>query len=234
MKNLILTLAFIFTSIALVAQVAPKEKQALLDFYIATNGESWVNSWDINQPVKDWFGVTVKENKITGVSLLFNNMTGTIPASIGDLENLEVFEVSFNKLSGNLPTELGQLSKLKVLAINGNNISGNIPSTIGNLSALKELHLSSNKLDGSIPTSLSNLSELEILNVFDNNLVGTLPIELSYSENLKKLVIAENEIIETESFASLLLFNQEANFKNPNITPSAKTIIASEVNDDEN
>lgn len=236
MKNLILTLTFAFTSIALIAQVSPKEKQALVDFYIATNGENWVNTWDINQPVENWFGVTVKENKVTGISLLFNNMEGTISSSIGNLEHLEVFEVSFNKLSGILPAEIGQLSKLEVFAINGNTISGTIPTSFGNLTSLKELHLSSNSLEGRIPSSLSNLSQLETLNVFDNSLVGTLPIELSYSVNLKRLVIAENEIIETGAFASLLLFNdnEESNFKNPNITSSAKTIIANEVNLDEN
>ena len=231
MKKLLLSLTFSLISIALIAQVSQKEEDALLDLYLATNGENWIQTWDINEPVASWHGVTVENDKVAAINLLFNNLEGNLPSSIGDLKNLRSFELSFNKISGSIPSEIGLLSKLEILALNGNNIEGSIPSTVGSLSALKELHLSSNKIGGTIPTTLSNLSNLEILNVFDNSISGTLPIALSYSENLKQIVIAENDIIEDNSFASLLLFKNHADFKT-SLTLSAKTIIASETRDD--
>jgi Leucine-rich repeat (LRR) protein len=231
-KQLLTILLSLFTTI-LVAQISHIEKQALLDFYVATNGKNWVKTWNIEEPVTKWHGITVEDNKVTGISLLFNNIEGVLPASIGNLENLKVLELSFNKISGTIPLEIGKLDKLNLLALNGNNLSGNIPSSIGNLKALKYLHVSSNTFDGTLPITIGNLSNLEILNVFDNNLTGTLPIGLLNSKKIKKIIIDANEIIDTEAYASLLLFNKDSNF-NPNtsLLPSAKSIIAIETSDD--
>lgn len=233
MKRHLLSLALLLFVTNLVAAISPKEKQALIDFYLATNGENWISTWDLNQPVADWHGITVKNDKVVSISLLFNNIEGTLPATIGDLKNLKVLELSFNKLSGSIPMDIGRLESLEVLALNGNNLSGSIPSSIGDLKYLKDLHLSSNGFSGVLPTSLGNLSELEILNVFDNNLSGTIPINLAFSKNLKKMIVAENEIIETDSYSSLLLFNNDKNFTPVDaLTPAAKTVIASESSDD--
>jgi Leucine-rich repeat (LRR) protein len=46
-------------------------------------------------------------------------MTG-VPAEVGQLQNLEVLDLSNNKLTG-LPYELGNLKKLKTLNLSGNN-----------------------------------------------------------------------------------------------------------------
>lgn len=233
MKRHILSLALLLLVTGLVAQISPKEKQALVDFYLATNGENWINTWDLNEPAAEWHGITVKNKKVVSISLLFNNIEGTLPATIGNLKNLKVLELSFNKLTGSIPVEIGHLESLEVLALNGNNLSGSIPSNIGNLKFLKDLHLSSNSFSGVLPTTLSNLNELEVLNVFDNNISGTLPIGLSNSKNLKQLIVAENDIIETASYSSLLLFKNDANFDPAgSLTPSAKTVIAIESSDD--
>lgn len=236
MKKLILTFSLALLSCAVFAQVSAKEKQALLDIYIATNGEKWIHTWDINLPVADWQGVSVKENKVTGISLLFNNIEGTLPASIGDLENLEVFELAFNKLKGNIPSSIGKLTKLQVLSFNGNFLSGSIPASIGNLTALKELHLSSNILTGAMPSSVGALEDLTVLNVFDNNLSGVLPNELANHRNLRELVIAENNFQDTEMFSAILLRNSgsQLDLSRPIITPSAKSVIAIETSDDDN
>ena len=120
-----------------------------------------------------------------------------------------------------------------MLALSGNSITGSIPSSIGNLKSLKELHLSSNQLFGMVPTSLNNLEKMETLNIFDNKLTGTLPLGLSHSKNLKKLVIAQNDIIQTEAFASMMFFqNDPTHNTSESITPSGKTVIASENSDD--
>ena len=48
-------------------------------------------------------------------------MTG-VPAEIGQLENLQILDLSNNNLTG-LPYELGNLKNLKTLNISGNNYS---------------------------------------------------------------------------------------------------------------
>ncbi|RMA58904.1 leucine-rich repeat domain-containing protein [Ulvibacter antarcticus] len=235
MKKFLITSAFAFSAFLVTAQVSEQQKEALLDIYVATQGENWVNTWDVNQPVDQWYGVLVKNDKVVSLNLMFNNMVGSLPSSISNLTDLQTLELSFNELNGEIPAAIGDLNELKLLALNGNNLTGNIPASLGNVQTLTELHLSSNQLEGQLPTSLSNLTKLELLNVFDNKLTGTLPLGLAHSKNLQQIVIAENEIIDTEGYASLLLFKSETEFKNSNpLNPSAKTIIASETSDDEN
>ena len=236
MKKLLLTFSLALLSCAVFAQVSAKEKQALLDLYVSTNGEKWINTWDINLPVAEWQGVSVIDNKVTGISLLFNNIQGTIPNSIGDLTNLRILELAFNKLKGAIPTSIGNLTKLEVLSFNGNFLNGSIPASLGNLSEIKELHLSSNLLTGVMPTSLASLENLEVLNVFDNNLSGVLPSELAKHRNLRELVIAENDFQGTEMFSAILLRNSgsQLDLSRPIITPPAKSVIALETSDDDN
>ena len=234
MKNLLLSITFSFLSIALVAQVSQKEEQALLDMFSALNGENWIHTWDINEPVSNWHGITVKKNKVTEINLLFNNLEGVLPSSIGDLKNLTYLELSFNKIHGALPTEIGLLSNLEFLAINTNQLDGSIPASINTLKSLKALHLSSNKLGGTVPAEFSNLSNLEIFNVFDNSITGELPAAFSTSKKLKKVVIAQNKITKNKAIASVTLFDYDTN--NPNfktgILPSASTVIAIESSED--
>ena len=58
MKKALLTPVLALLSVVLIAQVSPKEKQALLDFYDATNGDTWIQSWDISTPVAKGQGGT--------------------------------------------------------------------------------------------------------------------------------------------------------------------------------
>ncbi len=233
MKKLFLTFVLALFCIVLTAQISPKEKQALLDFYVETQGDKWVQSWDLNKPVSEWQGITVENDKITGISLLFNNITGELPASIGDLVHLRTLELSFNKINGPLPETLGNLKMLEVLAFNGNAITGAIPASLGNLTNLKQLHLSSNKLSGNIPTTLNNLTELVVFNVFDNTLAGALPVQLANNSNLKELMIAENNFTNTDMFSIVLLSNSGAlDLEKKTLVHSPKTVIAIESSDD--
>lgn len=237
MKKLLVTCLFSLLFIGAFAEISTTEKRALLDLYTTTNGENWTHSWDTSEPVTNWYGVTIENDKVVGLSLLFNNIKGSLPASIGDLKNLRVLELSFNMISGPLPETLGNLVNLEVLAFNGNNISGVIPSSIENLTLLRQLHLSSNHLNGTIPESIGNLEQLEVFNVFDNNLIGELPIGLASNSNLRELMVAENNLEFTPSFSKILLSNSGSNLnlnETNNITPAAKNIIAIESSDDEN
>ncbi|MGB3345566.1 MAG: hypothetical protein WBA61_16775 [Aequorivita sp.] len=234
MKKAILTYAGFFLVFILNAQVSLQEKQILLDLYTATDGQNWTNKWDLQEPVEKWHGITVEDGKVTEISLLFNNLNGTLPSSLGNLGYLRKLELSFNSISGGIPAGLGNLKELEVLAINGANLQGNIPAELGNLINLKQLHLSSNQLSGSIPLSLGYLPEIEVFNVFDNQLEGEVPIQLSYGVHLKQLMVAKNNFTNPNAFSKELLSNSGAtlnlNEKSPQIK-SPKPIIAVERED---
>tara|TARA_R110002020_G_scaffold11986_11_gene44560 strand:- start:1211 stop:1897 length:687 start_codon:yes stop_codon:yes gene_type:complete len=226
-----------FIASIVLAQVSKQEKQVLLDLYTATNGLEWNKQWNVEQPVETWYGVTVDNNKVTGINLLFNNLNGTLPASLGQLKNLKKLELSFNPISGTIPAELGNLEQLEVLAINGTAVSGNIPESLGGLSNLKQLHLSSNQLSGMVPESLGKLRKIEVFNVFDNDLHGSLPQELASCPNLKQLMVAENNFNNPDDFSVILLSNSGAkidllNNSSPQIEP-VQSIIAVERDENE-
>ncbi|MEH6763250.1 MAG: Two component regulator three Y domain protein [Aequorivita antarctica] len=236
MKKALLTGGFLFIATLMVAQVSKQEKQVLLDFYSATNGQAWNITWNLEEPVTNWYGVTVENNTVTDIHMLFNNIDGSLPASLGQLKSLKKLELSFNPISGNIPVELGNLENLEVLALNGTEIQGNIPAELGKLLHLKQLHLSSNKLSGNIPESLGNLNEIEVFNVFDNDLSGMLPTQLAKCPNLKQLMVAENNFNNPNDFSVVLLSNSGANIdllnNSPHIEP-VRSIIAVERDESE-
>jgi len=94
-------------------------------------------------------------------SLIINNnssenknedSTSTIPESIGDLETLEVLDLSNNDLSGSIPKSMKKLKNLKKLNLSGNNLSGTIPYDMKDLKNLNEIKLNNNeKLEGYAP-----------------------------------------------------------------------------------
>lgn len=230
MKKIALSCIYLFFVSAVLAQVSKEEKQALIDLYNTTNGADWNTKWDLESPISSWHGLTVESGKVTAINLMFNNLQGPLPASLGNLKNLKTLELSFNPISGNLPATLGNLKNLEVLAINGADLSGFIPEGLGTLLNLRELHLSSNQLTGTVPESLGGLPEIEVFNVFDNNLYGTLPRGLATARHLRELMVAENNFNNPDDFSVILLSNSGATLKlndSPQM-PQSQHVIAVE------
>ncbi|MEZ4779238.1 MAG: Two component regulator three Y domain protein [Flavobacteriaceae bacterium] len=235
MKNFYTILCLLIASISLHAQVPESELKALKDLYNATQGDQWKLSWAIDTPVTEWEGVTIVDNHVTEIRMLFNNLQGELPSSLNQLTKLKVLELSFNSITGKLPESLGNLSNLEVLALNGNSIEGNIPNSIGNLKQLKQLHLSSNQLSGELPASINFLENLEVFNVFQNKLTGDLPISLSRSRTIKEFIIAKNNFTNTAEISTILLSNSAGvNLQDKTLNSTGKSIIAIETSDDGN
>jgi len=154
------------------------------------NDPVYVNSWVFPDPPNmagfdNWAGVTVKEGAVIGINFRDRKMSGSIPAEIGnltDLEWLSLIDVPLKKI----PAELGNLTNLRELKISWTQLTGTIPAEIGNLTNLTFLSLFGNQLTGSIPAEIGNLTNLRILNLGHNQLTGPVPVELS---NLTKIEI---------------------------------------------
>ncbi|KAL0387923.1 UNVERIFIED_CONTAM: Receptor-like protein 14 [Sesamum radiatum] len=109
------------------------------------------------------------------LSLSGNQLTGEIPASIGNMSLISVIDLSSNNLTGTIPSSIGKCSYLKVVDLGNNNLSGEIPNSIGQLNQLQSLHVKNNLIAGNLPLSLKNLSSLETLDLGNNKLEGALP-----------------------------------------------------------
>ena len=170
------------------------DRAVLETFYQATGGSGWTNnaSWLSDKPLNQWHGVSTNgQGQVTQLVLRDNNLSGSLPATLGNLESLQVLSLDRNSIGGSLPTELGNLSNLTRLAMNRNSLSGSIPSQLGNLSNLSIIGLARNSLSGSLPTSLGNLSGLTKVSLHDNTaLSGALPSGFTNLANLQRLAVA--------------------------------------------
>ncbi|KAJ8533568.1 hypothetical protein K7X08_006892 [Anisodus acutangulus] len=70
------------------------------------------------------------------IDLSYNNLTGSIPTTIGNTKNLSELFMQSNMLSGTLPPEISTTSNLVKIDLSNNLLSGPIPSEIGNLKKL--------------------------------------------------------------------------------------------------
>ena len=164
--------------------------------YDATDGDNWTGNanWKSQEPVGDWYGVTVENGVVTRLNLPSNNLTGTLPAEIGDLTSLEFLDLVNNALSGAIPAEIWNLTNLEDLVLNANALSGAIPAEIRNLTSLRRLAFSGNQLSGAIPAEIGNLTRLEHLDLGANSLSGSIPAEIGNLTNLETLFLCRNSL----------------------------------------
>ena len=136
----------------------------------------------------------LKWPKLTRIAFSSNNLTGEIPARLGELKNLEYMNFRDNQLSGEIPEELGNLTNLTYLNLRGNQLSGGIPKELGNLANLTRLELSYNQLSGAIPEELGNLPNLQRLYLHRNGLSGMIPGQLGSLKSLTTLGLNSNQL----------------------------------------
>lgn len=166
MKTSILFLVCIFTFYTAIADIPSQEKQALVDLYHATNGDHWTESWDLTTAAENWKGVTIINNTVVALQLTHNNLTGELPASIGDLRNLKVLNLHNNTIKGNLPVSIGNLSNLKSLNISLNTFQGNVPEEISKIKSLEYLYIFANDFTGSLAPTISELPTIKSIQMY--------------------------------------------------------------------
>ena len=178
------------------AQDHAGDKQVLVALYTTTDGPNWRNNqnWLSDEPLDDWYGVTVHNGRVTGLILIGNQLTGSIPPELGKLADLERLSLAGNQLTGTIPPELGKLANLEWLIFDLNQLTGTIPPELGKLANLKRLILINNQLTGTIPPELGKLANLEELYLYANQLTGTIPSELGKLANLQRLGLYINQL----------------------------------------
>lgn len=182
------------------------KKLRIVDF--SSNQFSGIISPDLCPGASSLEDLRLPDNLITGnipaelslctqlktIDFSLNYLNGSIPAEIGQLENLEQLMAWYNGLDGNIPAELGKCKNLKDLILNNNHLSGEIPVELFNCGNLEWISLTSNGLTGEIPQEFGHLSRLAVLQLANNSLSGEIPRELSNCSSLVWLDLNSNQL----------------------------------------
>ena len=153
---------------------------ALLDIYTSTNGNNWDNNdqWISATDPCNWYGVNCNNSdQVDEILLGRNGLTGSVPATINQLQGLSVLELNDNDLNGPVP-DLSATS-IFLLDLANNRLTGSIPASLGSL-PLVFLFLDNNQLTGSIPANIGS----QFLDLSNNQLTGSIPAELVRSDQI--------------------------------------------------
>ncbi len=142
-----------------------------------TGWEKWTSTKPFSEYKIDHAGNVVRI-RITGTEL------NRIPASIGQLTNLQGLYVRYNQLTS-LPASIGQLTNLQWLDVSSNQLTS-LPDSIVQLTNLQWLDVNSNQLT-SLPDSIGQPTNLQWLHVHSNQLTS-LPEALVDTRDAKKIL----------------------------------------------
>ncbi|KAK9175205.1 hypothetical protein WN944_027211 [Citrus x changshan-huyou] len=131
---------------------------------------------------------------LTKLSLGYNNLSGSLPITLGRLKKLQGLDLQNNKFEGPIPQEFCHFSRLYKFYMNRNKLSGSIPSCLGDLNSLRILSLGSNELTSVIPSTFWNLEDILRFDFSSNSLNGSLPLEIGNLKAVVSIYLSRNHL----------------------------------------
>ncbi len=110
--------------LTVVENIIEVDSFALVSLYNSTGGSDWTDdtNWTTGNVI-DWFGVTLdaESNRVIAINLPENNLTGTIPPEIVQMDSLETLDLSGNNIN-NLETDFSGLTSVTSIDLSGNKL----------------------------------------------------------------------------------------------------------------
>ncbi|KAI3457327.1 hypothetical protein Pfo_013990 [Paulownia fortunei] len=144
---------------------------------------------DFGEPLEELFGNLSGEVMVSleSVDLSYNKLTGSMP-DLTAFSALRYLYLGGNKLTGSVPASLGQLSKLEALDVSYNSLEGTISeANFINLHNLKRLVLSYNSLTLHITPDWSPPFQLDIIELAGCNMGPHFPTWIQTQNNFRSL-----------------------------------------------
>lgn len=171
----------------------PTECAALESFGKSLNYKQWKKSsaWLTSASVCKWFGVTCASGRVTGLSLRDNDLSGELPASLGDLTRLTSLMLdgaqppsyagcsSTNLRYSALPPSFYALKRLQVFTVEDACLGGTLTDGDAGVGALTELTVFSihqNRVAGAFPFGFNRAPGLQVLKLDRNPISGAVPL----------------------------------------------------------
>jgi len=198
------------------AQVLQADSLALIEFYNSVGGPKWTDqgNW-LTGPVNTWTGITVTDGRVTGLEIVSNNMSGTIPSAIGQLTELTRLRligdenpVKVVDIHGAIPAELWNCTKIQVLQLKYTNLTGDIPAGIEKMVNLQEINFQQSYLNCELPEALFNLPKLTKAYLHQSNFKGKVPASLVNATKLTRLYLQGNKLEAGLPFVNLPAANK--------------------------
>ncbi|MEZ4558699.1 MAG: fibronectin type III domain-containing protein [Caldilineaceae bacterium] len=99
--------------------------------------------------------------------------------------NLTLFKLNENQLTGSIPASFGNLTKITTgMWLENNMLDGSVPATLGNLTKARRLSLDRNRLVGPLPSALMDMASLQTLTTQYNALFTDDAALAAFIENL--------------------------------------------------
>jgi len=172
--------------------VKAKERAILTKFFNSCGGKKWLKSdnWlNKNVDICDWYGISCKPGgSIQAILLGSNNLSGSPPKELFDIQNLQWLWLYSNPISFNF-AGIENAIHLESLLLGSTGLKSlkGVHGAFG----LKELDIRFNSLSGPFPTELLQLVNLESLLMSSNSLTGSIP-DMTALSNLRILQLGSN------------------------------------------
>ncbi|XP_011028453.1 PREDICTED: probable leucine-rich repeat receptor-like protein kinase At5g49770 isoform X4 [Populus euphratica] len=117
-----------------------------------------------------------------------NNLTGSIPSTLGLVHTLQAVRFEGNSLTGPVPSNLNNLINVTTLMLENTGLEGRIPPTLFDLPSLQTLILRNNQLNGTLDVATSSSSQLKVIDM-RNNLISFYPESPERRNNLDVILV---------------------------------------------
>ncbi|XVF44044.1 hypothetical protein PTKIN_Ptkin02bG0088800 [Pterospermum kingtungense] len=133
-----------------------------------------------------------------------NNLSGSLPVSVSNVSNLELFDVSGNHFRGKVSIDFQNAKNLYFLNMESNHLGtggvGDLDfiTTLTNCSRLRTFSIGYNQFGGLLPNSITNISTtLRILYLGGNQITGSIPWGITNLVNLIGIGLENNQLTGT-------------------------------------
>ncbi|KAM0072640.1 putative protein kinase RLK-Pelle-LRR-XII-1 family [Helianthus debilis subsp. tardiflorus] len=133
------------------------------------------------------------------LSISINHFSGSLPPSISNCSELELFQAFNNDFKGRIRIDFGKLQKLQLLGLASNDFESNpvdcknLFDSLSNCSNLEQLELLETGLTGVLPNSIGNFSsKLNYIGLYGNYVTGRLPSSIGNLFGLTEINLEEN------------------------------------------
>lgn len=152
------------------------QRNALLALYEAADGDHWTphEGWNKAVPLGQWEGVGLsRDSVVTRLNLHGFGLNGPLSDQIGLLDGLTRLDLSENPgLKGSLPASMGNLTEMDTFLCVNTGLSGTLPETLGAWTKVRNFQLNNNKIEGEIPATWSAMASLEDFGLHGTRISG--------------------------------------------------------------